>query len=57
MYGGNKNKVGWKMLGFPGAYTDFSDLVEKHGMEFYRDPIGITDGGMQMHSMQIGRKD
>ena len=49
IYGGNKNKVGWKMLGFPGAYTDFYDLVDKHGMEFYREPIGIADGGMHMH--------
>ena len=49
MYGGNKNKVSWRMLGFPGAYTDFYDLVDKHGMELKREPMGIGDGPMQMH--------
>jgi gluconate 2-dehydrogenase gamma chain len=57
MYGGNKDKVAWKMLGFPGAYTDFYELVDKHGLEFHRDPVGIKDGGMHMHSMANSRKD
>jgi gluconate 2-dehydrogenase gamma chain len=58
IYGGNRNKVGWKMLAFPGAYTDFYDLVDKHGMEFYREPIGIADRGMHMHTMVApNRKD
>jgi gluconate 2-dehydrogenase gamma chain len=56
-YGGNKNKVAWKMLGFPGAYTDFYELVDKHGMEFAREPVGIADGGMHMHSMPPNRKE
>ena len=49
MYGGNKNKVGWRMVGFPGAYTDFYDLVDKHGMDFHREPVGIGEGGMHMN--------
>lgn len=49
IYGGNKNKVSWRMLGFPGAYTDFYDLVDQHGMELKREPIGIGDGAMHMH--------
>jgi gluconate 2-dehydrogenase gamma chain len=57
MYGGNRDKVSWKMLGFPGAYTDFYELIDKHGMEFYRDPIGIKDDSMHMHSMLSRRKD
>ncbi len=57
MYGGNKNMVGWKMLGFPGAYTAFYELVDQHGVEFYRDPVGIADGDMDMHATARSRKD
>jgi len=49
IYGGNKDKMGWKMIGFPGAYTDFYDLVDQHNVKFERAPIGIADG-MQMHA-------
>ena len=44
IYGGNKNKVGWKMVGFPGAYSDYYDLVDKHGVAFHREPLSIADG-------------
>jgi gluconate 2-dehydrogenase gamma chain len=49
IYGGNKDKIAWKMIGFPGAYTDFYDLVDQHGMTFQREPMGIGDGqGMDL---------
>jgi hypothetical protein len=32
MYGGNKNKVGWEMIGFPGAYADNYNLIHKRGV-------------------------
>jgi len=50
IYGGNRDKIAWKMIGFPGAYTDFYDLVDKHGVEYHREPAGIGDGPMHMHS-------
>lgn len=50
MYGGNKNKVGWRMIGFPGAYADYYDLVDQHGIAFHREPMGIEEGS-NMHSM------
>jgi gluconate 2-dehydrogenase gamma chain len=43
IYGGNKNKIAWKMIGFPGAYADYYDLIDKHGVEFHREPLGIAD--------------
>lgn len=43
MYGGNKNMVGWRMIGFPGAYADYYDLVDKHGMDFQREPLSIAE--------------
>jgi gluconate 2-dehydrogenase gamma chain len=49
IYGGNKDKIAWKMIGFPGAYTDFYDLVDQHGMNFQREPMGIGDSqGMDL---------
>jgi gluconate 2-dehydrogenase gamma chain len=54
MYGGNKNKVGWRMIGFPGAYADYYDLVDKHGIAFYREPLGIEDGILAHSMMQTG---
>lgn len=44
IYGGNKNKIAWKMIGFPGAYADYHDLIDKHGVEFHREPLSIADG-------------
>jgi gluconate 2-dehydrogenase gamma chain len=30
IYGGNKNKAGWKMVGFPGAVATHAQNVEKY---------------------------
>jgi gluconate 2-dehydrogenase gamma chain len=43
IYGGNRNKIAWKMIGFPGAYADYYDLIDKHGVEFHREPLSIAD--------------
>jgi len=50
IYGGNKNKIAWKMIGFPGAYADYYDLIDKHGVEFHREPLSIADRP-SLHSM------
>lgn len=44
MYGGNKNKAGWAMIGFPGAHASYAHLVERHGMELEVEPLGAADG-------------
>jgi gluconate 2-dehydrogenase gamma chain len=54
IYGGNKNKVGWRMLGFPGAYADYYDLIDKHGVAFSREPLGIGEGASP-HAMTSSR--
>jgi gluconate 2-dehydrogenase gamma chain len=55
IYGGNKNKIAWKMIGFPGAYSDYYDLIDKHGVELRREPLGIGDGATS-HSMNATRE-
>jgi gluconate 2-dehydrogenase gamma chain len=43
IYGGNKDMVAWKMIGFPGAYASFYDLVDQHGMLYTRPPMSIGE--------------
>jgi gluconate 2-dehydrogenase gamma chain len=45
VYGGNKNMVGWKMIGFPGAYASYYDLIDKHGIKFEREPMSLGQSG------------
>jgi gluconate 2-dehydrogenase gamma chain len=43
VYGGNRDMVSWRMIGFPGAYASYYDLVENHGMRFDREPISLSE--------------
>ncbi len=43
MYGGNRDKVGWKLVGFPGVAAAYTDLVEKHNRPYHVVPVSIPD--------------
>ncbi len=44
IYGGNRGKAGWRMLGFPGAIAVHRENVEKYrDKKFPVNPIGIAD--------------
>jgi gluconate 2-dehydrogenase gamma chain len=44
IYGGNKDKAGWKMLGFPGAIAvNRENIVKYRDKEFPINPLGIAD--------------
>ena len=43
IYGGNKDMVAWKMIGFPGAYASFYHLVDQHGILFTRPPMSMGE--------------
>jgi gluconate 2-dehydrogenase gamma chain len=45
VYGGNKDMVSWKMIGFPGAYATYYSMVDKHGMQFTRAPMSLAENG------------
>jgi gluconate 2-dehydrogenase gamma chain len=50
VYGGNKDMVSWKMIGFPGAYASYYDLVDQHGIAFTRAPMSLAEnGGGRIH--------
>jgi gluconate 2-dehydrogenase gamma chain len=44
IYGGNRDKAGWRLIGFPGALAMHHENVEKYrGKKFPNDPLGIAD--------------
>ena len=44
IHGGNRNKAGWKLIGFPGAIAVHHQNVERfRDKKFPNDPIGIAD--------------
>jgi gluconate 2-dehydrogenase gamma chain len=44
IYGGNRNKAGWKLIGFPGAIAVHADNVAKYrNKKYVVDPVSIAD--------------
>jgi gluconate 2-dehydrogenase gamma chain len=44
MYGGNRDKVGWKLIGFPGiASSAYAEHLEKHDVAYRVEPVSILD--------------
>lgn len=41
IYGGNRDMVGWKLVGFPGARYDYRDWVDRHNETYPLPPVGI----------------
>ena len=41
VYGGNRNMVAWKMIGFPGARYNYLDWVNRHNQRFPLPPVSI----------------
>jgi gluconate 2-dehydrogenase gamma chain len=45
IYGGNRDMVAWRMIGFPGAYADYYEAIDRHGVKFEREPMSIAEDG------------
>ncbi|MCP1203093.1 gluconate 2-dehydrogenase subunit 3 family protein [Acetobacter oryzoeni] len=46
MYGGNRDMVGWKLIGFPGAVYDYRDwIVSKRGQKIDVQPVSLLRTG------------
>lgn len=41
IYGGNRDMVSWKMIGFPGARYDYRDYIERHNEKLDLQPLSI----------------
>ncbi|HSS69661.1 MAG TPA: gluconate 2-dehydrogenase subunit 3 family protein, partial [Casimicrobiaceae bacterium] len=44
IYGGNRDKIGWKLVGFPGVHASYANDIERHGIKWSRMPASIADG-------------
>jgi gluconate 2-dehydrogenase gamma chain len=42
-YGGNRDMVSWRMVGFPGAYAQYPDLVDAYNFHYMRPPISMAN--------------
>ena len=45
VYGGNRDMVAWRMIGYPGARYDYRDWVGRHNERFPLPPVGIAGSG------------
>lgn len=43
VYGGNRDMVAWRMIGFPGAYASYYDLVDQHGIKLDQPPTSLAE--------------
>jgi gluconate 2-dehydrogenase gamma chain len=43
VYGGNRDMVAWRMIGFPGAYADYFEAIDRHGEKFVREPMSLAE--------------
>jgi gluconate 2-dehydrogenase gamma chain len=42
-YGGNRDMISWRMVGFPGAYAQYLELVDKYDLPYTRPPISMAN--------------
>ena len=48
--------VGWKLVGFPGAYASYEQEVERWGIAWNREPVSIADAGHEAMTTMPGMK-
>ena len=56
VYGGNKDMVAWRLIGFPGAYANYYELVDQHGIAFIRPPTSLAQdasGVIHVHPVSL----
>jgi gluconate 2-dehydrogenase gamma chain len=51
IYGGNRDKIGWKLVGFPGVAAAYTDYIEKYNVPYNAEPVSIAD--MQQNLAQV----
>jgi gluconate 2-dehydrogenase gamma chain len=43
LHGGNRDKAGWKLVGFPGVAAVYAEHIERHGEPYRAEPVSIED--------------
>ena len=41
IYGGNRDMVGWKLVGFPGTRYDYRDVMQKPNQTYTLPPVAL----------------
>ena len=41
-YGGNRDMMAWRWIGFPGARADFTDWIDRAGSKYLYGPVSIA---------------
>ena len=51
IYGGNRDKIGWKLVGFPGVAASYGNFVDQHNVPYNAEPVSIAD--VQQHRVAV----
>jgi len=44
VHGGNRDKAGWKLIGFPGVpASNYNDFIDAHNVPYRVEPVSILD--------------
>jgi gluconate 2-dehydrogenase gamma chain len=43
IYGGNRNKIGWRLVGFPGVAAVYTEHIESRNVPYKAEPVSIQD--------------
>ena len=63
IYGGNRDMVAWKMIGYPGARYNYLDWIDRHNERFPLPPVSIMGAaeldakGIAAMARKLPRKD
>ncbi len=41
IYGGNRDMVGWKLVGFPGTRYDYRDVIDRPNQAYTLPPVSL----------------
>ncbi|MGI8855997.1 MAG: gluconate 2-dehydrogenase subunit 3 family protein [Thermomicrobiales bacterium] len=50
IYGGNRDLVGWKMIGYPGAQIVYQDWIGRYGQKFTGPYMSLADHQEALHT-------
>jgi gluconate 2-dehydrogenase gamma chain len=56
VYGGNKDMGPWKMIGFPGAYADYYEYVDKYNVAYTAPPTSLAQDANGRIHVHVVRK-
>jgi gluconate 2-dehydrogenase gamma chain len=56
-YGGNRDMVSWRMIGFPGAHAAYLNIYTAHGRRYDEPPMAMGEVGAHQHDAILRAHD